>query len=109
MPKSCRRHWKGGRMTMLDPLKVIEKYAESVPVPVFAIIEELNLGPSFEFLDENISGWIEREPTGAYGITVNAGHASVRQRFTAAHELGHYIYHRDLLGRGVGDTRAYRA
>ena len=25
------------------------------------------------------------------------------------HELGHFIYHRNLLGAGVGDTRAYRA
>lgn len=94
---------------MLDPMKVIDKYWHQTPVPVYSIIEELGLGPIFLPMDENISGWIERKDAGKYEIAVNEHHASVRQRFTAAHELGHYIYHRDLLDGGVGDTRAYRA
>ena len=93
----------------INPLEIIEKYSSMVPVPVFQILDDLGLGPIFEFMEDNISGWIERRPDGTYGIAVNANHASVRRRFTAAHELGHYIYHRDLLGAGVGDTRAYRA
>lgn len=95
--------------TPVNPLKLAERYWGDIPVPVFQILEELGLGPSCTLLDDNISGWIERRPDGSYGVTVNARHASVRQRFTAAHELGHYIYHRDLLGAGTGDTRAYRA
>lgn len=95
-------------MTTINPLEVIERHAASTPVPVFQILDELGLGPRFEFLDDNISGWIERRGVG-YEVTVNADHPHVRQRFTAGHELGHYIYHRDLLGNGVGDTRAYRA
>ncbi len=94
---------------IINPLKLAEKYWGDIPVPVFSILEELGLGPQSDVLDENISGWIERRPDGSYGVTVNAAHAPVRQRFTAAHELGHYIYHRDLLGAGTGDTRAYRA
>jgi Zn-dependent peptidase ImmA (M78 family) len=90
-------------------MEVINKYSNQAPVPVYEILEELGLGPTFQFMDENISGWIERRPDGTYGVAVNTNHAHVRQRFTAAHELGHYIYHRDLLGQGVGDTRAYRA
>ena len=93
----------------INPLKLAERYWGDIPVPVFQILEELGLGPSRDFLDDNVSGWIERRPDGSYGVTVNARHAHVRQRFTAAHELGHYIYHRDLLGAGTGDTRAYRA
>ena len=95
--------------TSVGPLKLAEKYWGDIPVPVFRILEELGLGPERDFLDENVSGWIERLPNGSYGVMVNAAHAPVRQRFTAAHELGHYIYHRDLLGAGTGDTRAYRA
>jgi hypothetical protein len=90
-------------------LKLAERYWGDVPVPVFRILEELGLGPLREVLENEISGWIERRPDGSYGVMVNAAHAHVRQRFTAAHELGHYIYHRDLLGAGTGDTRAYRA
>jgi predicted transcriptional regulator len=95
--------------TTVDPLKLAEKYWHHIPVPVFDILRELGLGPELRWLPDNISGWIERLPTGLYKVVVNAIHAPVRQRFTAAHELGHYIYHRDLLGAGVGDTRAYRA
>lgn len=92
-----------------NPFEVIERYGSSVPVPVFDILNELGLGPLFLRLEDNISGWIERKADRSYEIAVNSDHAPVRQRFTAAHELGHYIYHRDLLGAGVGDTRAYRA
>jgi len=93
----------------VNPLKLAEKYWGDIPVPVFRILEELGLGPERDFLDENVSGWIERRPDGSYRVMVNGAHAPVRQRFTAAHELAHFIYHRDLLGAGTGDTRAYRA
>lgn len=94
--------------TSVSPLKLAERYWGEIPVPVYRICEELGLGPQFQPLDDDMSGWIERRADGSYGIVVNELHAHVRRRFTAAHELGHYIYHRDLLGAGTGDTRAYR-
>ena len=96
-------------MTTIDPMKVIDRYSRRAPVPIFDILEELNLGPEFRSLADHVSGWIERKDDGRYRIVVNNRHALTRQRFTAAHELAHYIYHRDLLGMGVGDNRAYRA
>lgn len=95
-------------MTAIDPLKVIAKHWDSTPVPIDAIIYEIGLKLYYEPLDDNISGYIQRT-NGTYKIVVNSSHAPTRQRFTAAHELGHYIYHRDLLGEGVGDDKAYRA
>lgn len=92
---------------MPDPLKVIAKHWDSTPVPIEQIIQDIGLSLYHEPLDDNISGYIERRD-GEYRIVVNSNHARTRQRFTAAHELGHYIYHRDLLGEGVGDNRAYR-
>lgn len=94
---------------MVDPIKVMERYDGKVPVPVFDILAELGLGPEFKWLDDDVSGYIERKTDGRYHVVINALHPPTRQRFTAAHELGHYIYHRSLLGAGVGDTRAYRA
>lgn len=93
----------------IDPLSLANRYAERSPTAVFELLADLHLGPEFQELDDNISGWIERRQGGGYKVVINRKHALVRRRFTAAHELGHYIYHRDLLGRGVGDTRAYRA
>lgn len=94
-------------MTAIDPLKVIAKHWDSTPVPIDAIIRDIGLPLSYEPMDENISGYIERRD-GGYRIVVNSTHAPTRRRFTAAHELGHYIYHRELLGEGVGDNRSYR-
>lgn len=93
----------------VNPLTLIDRYGTSVPVPVFQILQELGLGPERRPLDNDVSGWIERRDDGQYGVVINSTHPITRQRFTAAHELGHYIYHRSLLGAGVGDDRAYRA
>ncbi len=95
--------------TSVDPLKLAERYWGDIPVPVFTILDELGLGPEFQLMENNISGWIERQSDDTYRVAINEQHAHVRKRFTAAHELGHFIYHRNLLGAGVGDTRAYRA
>jgi Zn-dependent peptidase ImmA (M78 family) len=92
-----------------DPMEIIRKHWDSRPVPIETIINEIGLEFDREYLDDDISGFIERKADGTYRIVVNAWHAPTRQRFTAAHELGHYIYHRELLGDGVGDNRAYRA
>lgn len=93
----------------IDPLKLSEQYWRDIPVPVFKILRELGLGAELRKLPDDVSGWIEKLSSGDYWVVINENHARVRQRFTAAHELAHYIYHRDLLGNGVGDTRAYRA
>lgn len=43
----------------------------------------------------------------------NVNHSFTRQRFTIAHQIGHFFYHRDLMSRrdgvqGVVDDRSYR-
>lgn len=98
-------------MNISEALAVVGRHTDRAPVDVRAISVALSVPLEFKFLDDNISGAIKADidaPNG-YSILVNAAHAPVRQRFTIAHELGHFIYHRDLLGRGTGDTRAYRA
>jgi Zn-dependent peptidase ImmA (M78 family) len=44
-------------------------------------------------LDAEVSGALVPLDAGKYAILVNASQASVRQRFTIAHELGHLILH----------------
>jgi Zn-dependent peptidase ImmA (M78 family) len=94
---------------MTDPFKLIESSIRDIPIPIFAMLEDLGIGPEIKELPDNISGWIERTDDMNYLVVINSRHALTRRRFTAAHELGHYIYHRDILGRGSGDTRAYRS
>lgn len=92
-----------------EALDITRRYGASVPVDVHALATELGLGPEAGDLPDDISGLIRRNPDGSMTIVYNRGHARTRQRFTIAHEIGHFIYHRDRLSAGVSDTLAFRA
>jgi Zn-dependent peptidase ImmA (M78 family) len=46
----------------------------------------------FEHLEQSVSGMLYRTNDEAF-VAVNSDHAKVRQRFTIAHELGHFELH----------------
>lgn len=94
--------------TPREALEITKRYWNEIPVRVFDLARELGLGPVAAPLPDHISGMIRRVGD-RWECVYNQGHARVRQRFTVAHEIGHFIYHRDLLHQGVGDTLAYRA
>lgn len=97
---------------MLSPKQAFDaarRYAETVPVDVFALAATLGLGPVAELLPDNISGLIRRNSDGSMTCVYNWDHSLTRQRFTVAHEIGHFIFHRDRLNAGVSDTLAFRA
>lgn len=56
------------------------------------------------FKDPNISGAISRN-NGGVVILVNEWDATVRKRFTIAHELGHYVLHLNQDPNGFPDDR----
>lgn len=91
-----------------EALEIAKRYWDNIPVRVFELATELGLGPVKADLPDNISGMIRRVGD-QWECVYNGNHARVRQRFTVAHEIGHFIYHRSLLHQGVGDTLAYRA
>lgn len=88
---------------------VVNRYRETIPVDIRGLCDELGVQVHSAFLDPDISGMLESKGNGRYKITVNASDRATRQRFTIAHELGHYILHRSLIGDGVDDDRAYRS
>lgn len=91
-----------------EALEIAKRYWDDIPVRVFELATELGLGPVRAKLETNISGMIRRAGD-RWECVYNQDHALVRQRFTVAHEIGHFIYHRSLLHQGVGETLAYRA
>lgn len=93
----------------IDPLALIDEFQQEMPVRVFDLVKAFGLDLEHRPMDANISGAIERAYPSGYRVVINSNQSITRQRFTAGHELAHYIYHRDLLGQGVGDTLAYRA
>src|ERR1041384_7945755 len=66
-----------------------------VPVAVERVAAGLGLQVERADLDD-VSGLLVIEDDKGM-IGVNASHPQVRQRFTIAHEVGHYVLHRDQL------------
>lgn len=97
------------RTTAVYPFEVINEARKSAPVDVEGLCSALGIELRFSFLDSGVSGMIRREKDAGYIITVNASDPGSRKRFTIAHELGHYVYHRDIMGDGINDDRAYRS
>lgn len=93
--------------TALDKIK---RATESAPVNIESLIRSFGIElDKFADLDPEISGEIAYIGDGKYRISANKTHHYYRQRFTIAHELGHYILHRELIGSGIDDNRAYRS
>ncbi|MTI09250.1 ImmA/IrrE family metallo-endopeptidase [Curvivirga aplysinae] len=91
-----------------DELKLIQKYCSEVPVKVGALAKELGLKISVSTLEPGFSGEI-RPDEGTFLIRINKHEVKHRQRFTLAHEIAHYLFHRDLIGDGVRDNVLYRS
>lgn len=94
------------------PLDILHKYYKSAPVDVHGIAKDLGINVLYAQLGDNISGAIKKDEmfggSSGYLILVNQAHHPNRQRFTIAHELAHYILHKDFIGDGVKDDALYR-
>lgn len=91
------------------PVEVVGKYMTAAPVDIDGLARELGIDVSRTVLPDDISGKIERKNDGNCAITINARHAMTRQRFTLAHEIAHYVLHRNLIGDGITDNGIYRS
>lgn len=64
------------------------------PVDVEAIAKHLGIRVLSEAMEDDMSGFLESR-AGGWVAGVNKYHHRVRQRFTLAHEIGHYVLHRN--------------
>ena len=96
---------------MRSPSAVIADYSDSVPVDLEGLATHLGLVVSYDSsLSSDVSGKITKSssaPSG-FSITVNANDLPRRRRFTLAHEIAHYVLHRDLIDSLV-DNAMYRS
>lgn len=91
--------------------RILDKHeVRRLPVPVERIASSLEIGISKEDLDEDltreggISGFLYRNQKSRRAVIgVNSSHPKSRQRFTIAHELGHFLLH-DADGVHVDQT-----
>jgi len=68
------------------------KNINSVPVDVFELIEECGIKVIKDEMEDDHSGFLLVE-NGKATVAINSKHHPNRQRFTAAHELGHFFLH----------------
>ena len=93
---------EGGEDVEHDRLAEIESRAEAVlhehafgrvPVPIISICRAMGIDVFYsDFRRPNVSGAIVGK-SGKFTIYVRRSEPEPRQRFTVAHELGHYILH----------------
>ena len=79
-------------------LRIVARHLGKAPVDLPAIFSELGIDYN-ETRMNDASGSISRSGD-RFVVDVNAFESEARRRFTAAHELAHYLLHRDLLGDG---------
>lgn len=102
------REWSGLPQNYKD---IIARHQANVPIPLGALAEDLGLIVKSSTLEPGISGEIKRfedAPSG-YMVRVNRHESKVRQRFSLAHEIAHYLLHRDDIGDGLTDDILYRS
>lgn len=89
-------------------LATVEQFTGELPVKVGALAAALGLKVVVATLPINISGLVKPEEDG-YVIKVNRFESKERQRFTIAHEIAHYLIHRDHIKTGIVDSVLYRS
>lgn len=89
-------------------IAVIEKHHSDFPVMIGAIAKELGINVKKATLAATISGEIKYE-NGEYIIRINRHDVKERQRFTLAHEIAHFLLHKDRIGDGITDDILYRS
>ncbi len=95
-----------------DNMDIIRKHQKKPPLDLKALAKDLGIGLfTTEEWSDNISGSIlqnEKSKSG-YSIYVNVHHHKNRQRFTIAHEIAHFILHKDKIGNGIQDDVLFRS
>jgi Zn-dependent peptidase ImmA (M78 family) len=75
--------------------RLLRKYGVAVPpVPVKEIAEKAGISVRYQpFRGESDISAVLKKDAGKAVIGVNSAHSATRQRFSIAHELGHYYLH----------------
>jgi Zn-dependent peptidase ImmA (M78 family) len=93
--------------------KVLDDATRTAPVDVAAAAEKLGVKVFAAKLPEKVSGVLLRDPSygtkSGFVIFVDEDEPAVRQRFTAAHELGHFIHHKEAVGYKNEDNYLLRS
>jgi len=89
----------------IDPIQIAKQNGIDVK-PIKGVKRNLKWFDSYEYIPEDLCGYIEKQDNGKVVIYYNPNHHENRQRFTIAHELGHYfLNHLDNNHKKYRDLR----
>ena len=101
-------------MKLAEQMETIRKHQRTPPVQTVPIAKDLGLKVFKSkpgVWPSDVSGLLRRSPSdrSSFQIFVNGDHHVNRRRFTIAHEIAHFLLHRDLIGDGITDDALYRS
>jgi Zn-dependent peptidase ImmA (M78 family) len=92
--------------------QIIESFQQEAPVNVVGIAERLGVNVWEDDLPRPISGklFLDKLNGGSSGfsIVINRAESHPRKRFTVAHEIAHFILHRNDLKDGIVEDALFR-
>lgn len=90
---------------------ILRAHQQAAPVKVGALANDLGLKVIISELPTGISGKLTQEPKGSgqWVVRVNRHEHKNRQRFTIAHEIAHFVLHREEIGDELVDDTFYRS
>jgi hypothetical protein len=110
--EALRKTYRRAPAGQTQVTKVIRRFTSSAPVNIVGLARDLGITVRQAELGEN-SGEIfpdlVRGGFSGFSILVNSAHPRVRKRFTVAHELGHFLRHRNRISNRLIDDKMYRS
>jgi Zn-dependent peptidase ImmA (M78 family) len=91
-----------------EQIEIIVAHLQELPVKVGALAKDLGIIVKKATLSAGISGEI-KETNDEVIVRINRHDVKARQRFTIAHEIAHFLLHRDKIGDGITDDILYRS
>ena len=92
---------------------IIRQKQQNFSVETLPLAKDLGLSVyKVDGWKDDLSGMIKREIDGrstSYSIYVNKNHPTTRRRFTIAHEIAHFLLHKDFINDGIVDDGLYRS
>ncbi|HDM8070277.1 ImmA/IrrE family metallo-endopeptidase [Vibrio harveyi] len=87
---------------------IILEHQTCFPIKVGAIASAFGIVVKRSTLKPGISGVI-KESNNIVEVKISRHDSKERQRFTLAHEIAHFLLHRDKIGDGIEDTMLFRS
>lgn len=89
-------------MTWDEQNNIIKSNQSDYPVKIIKLANDLDISVYSTSFKNNISGAILKKDN-KYVIYINEKDNKNRQRFTIAHEIAHFLLHRDKIGDNLTD------